>query len=194
MNKKFGFIFLVSFLAGLFVFFTSCTKTRYDDENDFQTALRNGGSYVEIIYYAGGKQNISIPPSIGNIPVVMIGEESFMEKGVVSVTIPGSVTTIRDWAFSSNQLSEVTIPQGVTTIGEYAFSWNHLTQVTIPLSITTIGFEAFADNQLTRIVIGANVALNRAFGSGFEDFYNNNDRLAGTYTRSSPNSSDWARR
>ncbi|WP_280524910.1 leucine-rich repeat protein [Vibrio sagamiensis] len=34
----------------------------------------------------------------------------------------------------------------MTTIGEYAFSSNKLTSVTIPDSVTTIGVEAFDDS------------------------------------------------
>jgi hypothetical protein len=67
---------------------------------------------VEIIYYAGGKQDISIPPSIGNLPVVMVGSQSFGNKELVSVTIPQSVTFIGSAAFEYNQLSEITIPPG----------------------------------------------------------------------------------
>ena len=63
-----------------------------------------------------------------------------------SVTIPDSVTTIREWAFSNNKLTSVTLPDSVTAIGKGAFYSNKLTSVTIPDSVTTIGKYAFDDS------------------------------------------------
>ncbi len=66
--------------------------------------------------------------------------------GLTSVTIPNSVTSIGDGAFSDcSGLTSVTIPDSVTSIGDYAFSsCTGLTSVTIPDSVTSIGDGAFA--------------------------------------------------
>jgi len=62
-----------------------------------------------------------------------------------SVTIPNSVTTIRNWAFSCSRLIFISIPSSVTSIGEYAFeNCQDLTSVIIPNSVTSIGEGAFA--------------------------------------------------
>ena len=60
-------------------------------------------------------------------------------------TIPNSVTTIGDGAFSwCSSLTSVKIPNSVTTIGVCAFfDCSSLTSVTIPSSVTTIGNGAF---------------------------------------------------
>jgi hypothetical protein len=61
------------------------------------------------------------------------------------LTIPGSVTSIGDAAFSGcRSLTSVTIPGSVTEIGDEAFAYcSSLTSVTIPGSVTAIGGKAF---------------------------------------------------
>ena len=73
------------------------------------------------------------------------------------MTIPNSVTSIGDKAFSRNNLTSVTIPNSVTNIGNSAFYNNNLTSVTIPNSVTSIGVRAFFKNNssnpnLTKII------------------------------------------
>ena len=63
-----------------------------------------------------------------------------------SVTIPNSVTSIKDYAFDGcSGLTSVTIPNSVTSIGGYAFaSCSGLISVTIGNNVTSIGEGAFA--------------------------------------------------
>ena len=67
-------------------------------------------------------------------------------KTGTSYTIPGSVTSIKDSAFSDcSNLTSVEIPGSVTSIGTAAFSncWG-LTSIEIPGSVTSIGTDAFS--------------------------------------------------
>jgi len=96
----------------------------------------------------------------------------------------------KNWIYGS----VVTIPtdSGITTIktGEYAF--NLLSQIDIPENITKIEARAFTGNILTSITICANVDLaGDAIGNGFEAFYADNKKNAGTYTRNDKNSKQW---
>ena len=70
---------------------------------------------------------------------------SFAPSGITNYTIPDSVTTIGDYAFSkSSSLKYVTIPNSVTTIKKYAFNWCYnLTSITLPNSIAIIENDVF---------------------------------------------------
>ena len=85
---------------------------------------------------------------------------SFAPAGLVSYTIPDSVTTIGRSAFRDcDSLTSVTIPDSVTTIEGSAFNYcESLTSVTIPDSVTTIGEKAFYRcSNLTNVTIGDSV-------------------------------------
>jgi hypothetical protein len=143
------------------------------------------GDAVYIKGYKGNNLQPVIPSKIQGKKVVKILDHAFNSKQLTGVTIPDSITTIGKAAFAYNQLTSVTIPNSVTTIGYFAFSYNEqLTSIIIPDSVTTIQDAAFYDNyQLTNVKIGANVELGKEpIWAGFEYYYNDNGKKAGTYT------------
>ena len=87
---------------------------------------------------------------------------------LTSITIPNSVTTIGESAFAFTGLVSITIPKSVTSIGGYAFmDCSSLTEITIPNSVTTIGFAAFfgCDN-LTTATVGCSWKNNPLYDFG----------------------------
>ena len=108
-----------------------------------------GGESITITQYIGSSTNVHIPASINGLPVTMIGVRAFNEfdrwPKLTSVTIPSSVTTIGNDAFSHcENLSSISLPSSVTSIGRRAFYQTGTTNITIPSSVTTIGEGAFA--------------------------------------------------
>jgi hypothetical protein len=208
-------VILVSFSA---LSLTGCPREEEEGSGDFEYEYTATG--VTITGYTGTGGAVTIPSTIDGKPVTAIGNDAFYNKssgtgkGLTSVTIPDSVTSIGNYAFGYNKLTSVTIPNSVTrignnafissqltsvtignsvtTIGGWAFGYNQLTSVTIPNSVTTIGGWAFYDNQLTSVTIGANVTLdsNGSFPRNFDWVYNNGGKQAGTYTYSNGN---WAK-
>jgi hypothetical protein len=93
---------------------------------------------VRIIGYTGPGGVVNIPTMIVGRLVTIIGQNAFgpsfgQDQTLTSVTIPGSVTTIGDGAFSSCTL---------------------LTSVAIPTSVTNIGVQPFANcTSLTAIIL-----------------------------------------
>ena len=137
---------------------------------------------VTITGYTGSGGAVTIPSSIGGLPVTAIGEAAFSpgyrgNQSIISVTIPDSVSSIGQGAFSEcSDLTSVTIPDGVMSIEFYAFAGcSGLTSVTIPDSVTSISNDAFvACIGLESVTIPASVTsigLGAFFGcSGLTNF------------------------
>ena len=88
--------------------------------------------------------------------VTSIGSDAFgYDTDVTSVTIPNSVTSIGNLAFSGCGLSSVTIPGSVISMGKNAFSYcKSLTSLSILDGVTSIGEKAFEGcSGLTTIII-----------------------------------------
>ena len=115
--------------------------------------------------------DIEIPTELNDLTVSGLGKDSFtgypfagdwykFGRNIHSVTIPQSVTSIGDSAFSfCIALTEVTIPQSVTSIGDYAFSHcEKMDSLTINDATTSIGSWAFDEcYKLTTLSLGKNI-------------------------------------
>ena len=108
-----------------------------------------------IISYIGDSVELTIPKS-----VTSIGDSAFSGcSSLQQITIPNSVTSIGERAFSCSSLQQITIPDSVTIIGKSAFrGCSSLQQITIPNSVTSIGEEAFCNcKSLQQITIPISV-------------------------------------
>lgn len=98
-----------------------------------------------IVRYKGTAADVTIPSRYKGKPVTMIDHAAFYNSAVTSVTIPDSVTSIRDSAFVfCSQLTNISIPNSVTAIGSFAFDGcTKLESITLPSSLSTIQSYAF---------------------------------------------------
>jgi len=149
MNAKFISLFLA--LSFLFVLI----PISFDDAGavDPSTEFTSGDllfttdhTSITISGYIGPGGDVTIPSSIGGLPVTSIGTDAFKYSPVVKITIPSSVTTIKSNAFNSSlALYEVILPDTLTTIESRAFyNCKNLAIINIPSGLTTIGQYAFA--------------------------------------------------
>lgn len=100
------------------------------------------------------KTSLSIPGTVSDgsntYTVTAIGKKAFstvMDKCTVgSVTIPATVTTIDDEAFSGQSSLNVTFAEGsqLVSIGDNAFESTGLSSITLPASLEKIGEYAFS--------------------------------------------------
>ena len=116
----------------------------------------------------------------------------FQCRGLTSVVIPNSVTSIGDYVFlGCSGLSSVTIPNSVTYIGYLAFAeCSDLTSVTIPNSVMSIGHWAFRDcSGLSSIVseIEKPFAINECFDN---DTYTNAELIVPKGTKAAYQSTE----
>ena len=74
-----------------------------------------------------------------------IGKNAFRRTAITSLNLPSSLTTLNDYAFSSNNnLSEIKFSNGLKTIGRFAFAYaGGLKTIQLPESLEEIGENAF---------------------------------------------------
>ncbi len=143
---------------------TSLTVTGTIDVRDFKTirdqlpALSTLNiKEVSIAAYSGNDGT----GSIANYPANAIPNSAFYQKkGLSSIVLPESATTIQAWSFFSNTgLTSITIPQSVTLIGENAFQdCSKLATLIISDASAAIGDGAFFRcSLLADVSLGKNV-------------------------------------
>jgi hypothetical protein len=111
-----------------------------------------------------GPIEISIPDS-----VTTIGEGAFSGTGLSNITLPDGITKISNRMFGGSKIDSIIIPGSVTEIGDSAFGRAELTGITIPEGVKTIGESAFSGTTLTSIVLPDSVTYIgwSAFSNGF---------------------------
>lgn len=118
-----------------------------DGETPASEFLYNdNGNSISILKYIGSRENIIIPKFIDNKLVTYIAAEAFKNcEGIVSVTIPDSVSRINSNTFLfCRSLKNITIPNSVSVIGYNAFrGCSSLESIVIPSSVTSIETGAF---------------------------------------------------
>ena len=133
-----------------------CGATEITPESEF-TFTDLGNNTWSVDGYSGSDSAIVIPSRYNGGKVISIGYEAFAYcRGLTSVTIPDSVTSIEDRAFyNCSGLTSITIGEGVTYIGEHAFlGCSGLTSVKIPDSVTSIAGGLFSGcSSLTSVTI-----------------------------------------
>lgn len=104
-------------------------------------------------------KSVTIEDGITEIPA-----SCFVNCGkITEITIPASVISIGDSAFSSTSLKNLVISDGVQTIGVQAFYGTQLTNVSIPASVMSIGENAFNTSDATNVTL--NKKTNEISGS-----------------------------
>lgn len=99
-------------------------------------------------YDATCGQNVVIPKTINDEPILHIANSAFQGKTLLSVTFPDGLLTIGENAFRDNNLSNVVLPNTLVSIGNEAFMNNRIETLYIPNTLSTMGLRVFNSNRL----------------------------------------------
>ncbi len=158
-------IYLRRVLLSFFLLLSVSSLLAYDFEVDgiYYNIISESGKTVEVTYrdeYSGTsyKGEIKIPSKVNwnaDYSVTGIGEKAFYGcRELSSVSIPNSITSIGERAFSDSGLSSISVPNSVTTVGSNIFeSCKNLTSFKIPGSWTSVPEGCFVMSGLTSIMI-----------------------------------------
>ncbi len=116
----------------------------------------SGNEITGLTDYGKTLSALNIPNKIDGNEITGIGNRAFCDnKSLTSVTIPDSVTSIGEQAFSSSNINSIIIGNSVTSIGEAAFKWCfHLTTVIVGSGVEFMGDGVFFDcDNLESVVI-----------------------------------------
>ena len=101
---------------------------------------------VMLTRYFGSQSQVEIPDTFQNYTVTTIGHSVFDNDGITSITVPETVTEIKDYAFASNKnLTTVKLPSKLEFLGTNAFFYcSKLETVELPASLKKIDSFAFS--------------------------------------------------
>ncbi len=155
------------------------TRWLYQDGFVFSSL---GESYA-VSEYKGSSADVVIPSVFNGKPVTSIGFGAFSECTLKSVTIPSSVTSIEEYAFSwCFSLQSVLFEGGskCASIGKEAFEYcSSLTSVTIPSSVMSIGEFAFSGCSSLESIYCEAVSK----PSGWNSYWNESNATAYWYSK-----------
>lgn len=108
-----------------------------------------------ITEYKGADKDVVIPDTYNDYKVTAIGAFVFDSSDITSVTIPDTITEIKDYAFAScKQLKSVKLPSSLKTLGTNVFFFcSALESIELPASIEDLGIYTFTASGLKSVKI-----------------------------------------
>lgn len=111
---------------------------------DYGYTVMEGGCAC-LVEYQGLGGDVTIPPRMGDIPVLSVGESLFRDRvDLFSVVISDGVRVIEPHAFDGcSSLTSALLPASLERVGAFAFAKTALDSALIPSMVKSIGEKAF---------------------------------------------------
>lgn len=144
----------------------------YGKFNDDEHAYLTAAGLIET------KERLNLPSAVNGLPVEEIGSDfAVASPETQSVSIPGSVKTIDDYAFLSNgEITSFTFAassdETTLSIGERAIDCSSLDEIILPARLTSIGQYGFNNASLLSIYLEGEI------GEGFDQCWAPGRRFA----------------
>lgn len=122
-------------VLGLLMFVLTAATVKAATEGDFEYTTLSDQT-AQVTGYIGSDSAITIPGTLGGLPVSSIGNSAFANRaGLTSVVIPEGIKTIGDDAFKGcTGLSNIALPSTLTGIGYSPFQGSGITQITVDVN------------------------------------------------------------
>lgn len=141
------------FVGSVFEEMRSLTRIECDVSNQYfssSAGILYNKAQTEIIRYPGGySRTFTVPDNVERI-----GDSSFSDSILESITFNTKVYYIGAFAFSSNELISIEIPDSVTKLKSNAFQYNSkLKSITFGKGLKILSYQCFYGAAITSIVI-----------------------------------------
>lgn len=156
LSKILSLILTVILTVGIVSVNTIVADAETFTDGDWIYSISELNGLIIIEGYTGTESVVEIPSDINGKAVTEIGSEAFKNNGTITeVTIPSSVKSIRNDAFSyCTSLRKVNLSEGLTEI-HTAFIGTAIENVTIPSTVKYLSEDAFADGAVKEITVEA---------------------------------------
>lgn len=121
------------------------TDTNYTKETQGNLTYYKYSDHIEVYDVTSGTTSVTIPSSIGGLPVTAVARYGFQCSDLTSITLPDSIKTIGYYAFAmSSNLTSVTLPSSLETMEMHCFELcSKLDTVNFPSSLVKIHTKCF---------------------------------------------------
>lgn len=153
--------------------FSGCknlTVIQVEEGNEVFDSRENCNAIIKGNVLVCGCNNTTIPSGIA-----VIAKSAFSSLSITSISIPNTVTSINNFAFSNcRKLTSISLPSSLTKIESCAFYMcSALTAVSLPNSLNKIGDDAFSSTGLESIAIPKSVtSIGESIFSGCRNLTN----------------------
>ncbi len=140
-----NFFFGYPFVLLAFVVLSALVQSGLNAGVEGDYVFESSGLYVTITGYNGSDTEISIPSTLGGLPVRGIGDRAFQSKRMTRAVIPEGVESIGLRAFyGCAAMTDIVLSHTLLSIGQDAFSGCFsLTSIFVPSYVSSIHESAF---------------------------------------------------